>query len=309
MKKKIKKIARKALGALGIQVALIPRQKKHEVVITGKVGKFNLLMNADHTIVQNIRNFPSYSANLPRLVQLVKEKYQDAGLIDVGANIGDGVALVRTQVDCPIICIEGDPEYFSLLKKNLEQFKRVLALNNFLGENESNASVETFKSDGTLRIQDKGNNDGQTGDSVAITTIDSLSSTYEQAFSKIKVLKIDTDGYDLKIIRGSKEFIKKNKPALFFEYDRVYLDALNEDGLSIYSFLKDLGYSSILFYDNYGRFLISVSIEQIKEIEQLDAYIAGKTGAFPYYDLCVFHKDDSDIAQQLIDKEVSINNR
>lgn len=303
-----KKIIHRALRLFGIQVSIIPRQVRHKDIILGKVGDFNLLMNADHSIVRTIALYPSYCANLPRLAQIVKEKYQDMSLIDVGANIGDGIALIRTKVHCPIVCIEGDRGYFELLQKNIEQFKDVSIFNEFLGEKESNVSVEIIKDAGTLRIQDtEYTAEKASGDVLAITTLDSLARTQQQRFSSAKILKIDTDGYDLKIIRGAKEFIKKNKPVLFFEYDRVYLDEVNDDGLSIFNFFKEAGYHSILFYDNYGRFLVSTSIEQLAEIEQLDAYISGKKGHFQYYDLCVFHKEDTDIAQRLIEAEVSIN--
>lgn len=308
MLKIIKIIARRFFHFFGIRVSLIPKQERHEDIIKGKVGNFKIFMNADHAIVKNIAQHPSYCANLPRLTQTVIAKYRNMSLVDVGANIGDSVALIRTQVYCPIICIEGDLEYFSLLKKNLKQFKDVLALNDYLGEKDSLIDAETNKRDGTLRIQGTEPVIGNT-DTLAIKTLDSIVQTHQQKFAHAKVLKIDTDGYDLKIIRGSVDFLRQNKPVLFFEYDRAFLDTLNDDGLSIFETLGKIGYQSILFYDNYGRFLISLDIEQIKKVEQLDAYISKREGSFPYYDLCIFHKDDENIARNLISTEMIINKK
>lgn len=308
MKDIAKKIIQKFFNLFGIQISLLPKPPRHEDVITGKVGNFELMMNADHTIIENIAHYPSYCANLPRLAQYVIKKYPEMNIIDIGANIGDGVALVRTQIHCPIICIEGDPEYFALLQKNLQQFRETDAFNVFLGEKESHMRVGTAKQGGTLQIK----NPDQTsttanGAALEIMTLDSLAQTQQQKFSRAKILKIDTDGYDLKIIRGSINFLKQNKPVIFFEYDRSYLDAVNDDGLSIFNAIKELNYHSILFYDNYGRFLISTTLDQTEKIAQLDAYISQKKGAFPYYDLCVFHKTDDDIACQLINAELALN--
>lgn len=308
MKDIAKKMVQKFFNFFGVQISLIPKPKKHHKIITGKVGNYNILMNADHTIVKYRDQYPSYSVNLPRLAQYVIKKYPEMSIIDVGANIGDGVALVRTQVHCPIICIEGDPEYFALLKKNLHQFKETDAFNVFLGEKESRARIKTAKQGGTLQIKNPDQISATANGAVLeMTTIDSLAQAQQQKFSCAKILKIDTDGYDLKIIRGSIDLLKRNKPILFFEYDRSYLDALSDKGLSIFNSLKELGYQSALFYDNFGRFLISTNLEELKKITQLDAYISGRKGAFPYYDLCVFHKTDNDIADQLINAEIAIN--
>lgn len=308
MGKIIKNLIQRIFNFFGFQISYLPRPRRHDEIITGRVGDFDLLMNADHTIVEYRAQYPSYSANLPRLAQYVIKKYPEMSIIDAGANIGDSVALVRTQVYCPIICIEGDPEYFSLLEKNLQQFKEADAFNVFLGEKESHTRVETAKRGGTLQIQDSSQTSMEINDTVLkITTIDSLAQKQQQKFSNIKILKIDTDGYDLKIIRGSIHLLKQSKPVLFFEYDRSYLDALNDKDLSIFNALKELGYDSALFYDNFGRFLISTSLDRLEEIAQLDAYISQKKGAFPYYDLCVFHKTDDDIARWLINAELAIN--
>ena len=304
----IKSVITRFLRSFGYQLSHVVIVPRHEDIITGRVGKFDLLMNADHPIVGTIATYPSYSANLSRVVRYIQRKYPEMILIDVGANIGDGAALVRSETICPIVCIEGDPEYCALLKRNVERFSNVMVLNVFLGEKDGTVEAEIMKAEGTLRMQNAlTTQTGTVANLVRTTTLDSVAQAHHAWFASAKVLKVDTDGYDLKIIRGAVEWIQANHPVLFFEYDRVYLDAVGEDGLSTLDSLARLNYDTIVFYDAFGRFVMASRLEYAEVIQQLDAYITERKGAFPYYDLCVFHRDDEDIARALIDAELSIN--
>ncbi len=47
-------------------------------------------------------------------------KYPDLTFIDIGANVGDTVVLLRALgAGSPILCIEGDDRFFAILSKNL----------------------------------------------------------------------------------------------------------------------------------------------------------------------------------------------
>jgi hypothetical protein len=47
------------------------------------------------------------------LVALTQAKYPNLTMIDVGANVGDFIAIVRWHVDAPILCVEGEDHFFS----------------------------------------------------------------------------------------------------------------------------------------------------------------------------------------------------
>jgi FkbM family methyltransferase len=55
-------------------------------------------------------------------------------MIDIGANVGDSVAIVREQSDYPILCIEGNETYFQILEENLRRgaYASVMAVNVFV---------------------------------------------------------------------------------------------------------------------------------------------------------------------------------
>ena len=45
-------------------------------------------------------------------------------------------------------------------------------------------------------------------------------------------------------------------------------------------------------------------IEDTESIKQLYAYISKREGAFEYYDLCIFHKNDAGLLRDVINSEM-----
>ena len=49
---------------------------------------------------------------------------------------------------------------------------------------------------------------------------------------RVKLLKVDTEGFEARILRGSQNVLKIGRPIVIFEYNRETLSPLGEDGLS-----------------------------------------------------------------------------
>jgi FkbM family methyltransferase len=263
-----------------------------------KIGNIELKMPSDHTLPFVLNTFPIYSRNLPRIVSDIRKKYNHLSIIDIGANIGDTVALILEVCDnISFYCIEGDSNYLSYLKKNISHIPNINVIETFLSDNNNEINGDIIIKDGTARII---NNNSE--NHVNFQTLDNLFSKNVFDYSA-KILKIDTDGFDMKIIRGGLKFIHEVKPIIFFEYDREYLDANNDDGISTIEELNQIGYKYAMFYDNYGRLLVCVNLNDIEIIKQLDLYIKGKKGAFEYFDICLFHEEDLDLYKTIKEKE------
>lgn len=283
-----------------------------DFVFRGRLKKihvwgFELLSNYEHALPRYLRDNPSYAANLLRVLLSVKKKYATFTIVDVGANIGDTVALIRSKLDLPIVCVEGDDGYFEILTKNMLQFKDVQTLQTFLGEKKELVPVVKQAKGGTLSFVKAPKLGSRSDSSVSIDTLDAISEKYPNLFSNVKVIKIDTDGYDLKVLRGGMGFIKKTMPIIFFEYDRFFLTRAGENGLSVFDDLAKLGYGRAAFFDNSGRLLLSTDVNNREVIEQLYSYTHQKKGAFPFFDVCVYSENDDDIALALVRSEVKRN--
>jgi FkbM family methyltransferase len=222
-------------------------------------------------------------------------------LIDVGANVGDTVALSRSVSHFPIVCIEGDSYYFNILKKNLAQFEDVKAFNFFLGDENKKIPGKKESELGTLKIVTGEKND--LTNTIELITLDNFF-TMNPGFKSAKMLKIDTDGFDLRILRGGKNYLADTKPVLFFEYDRILFEEAGEDGVNTLNILESIGYETAVFYDNYGRLILSAELKDKELISQLHHYIYGKKSAFPYYDIALFHLQDKELGRAFIKEEM-----
>lgn len=276
------------------------RSKKNQPLRkTVKVGNYSLVANYEHPIEEYLSQFKYYSRNFARIAKYIEEKYSVYQIIDVGANIGDSVALLRSaKVDQFVHMIEGDPTYFNLLEANLPLFTHVKAYQTFLGEETKEENILIDNSRGTANIST-----GSGQNTINIVQLDEL--VKKNKIQNIKLLKTDTDGFDFKILRGSFEIIQRDRPVLFFEYDSVFLEQQNDNGLAIFEDFKKFGYRTMLYYDNFGKFILSVTLNDNELLAQLFAYIKRKESAFPYYDVVVFHESDEELAQEVIKKELA----
>lgn len=311
MKKTIKKIIKKGFQNLGLELRHathtpasekpIAQQKRKKI----QVGNFELMANEAHTIDRHLKRHVEYSRNLPRIARFLSEKWTNFGIIDIGANIGDTVALLRSEgVDNTIYCVEPVSGYFDLLMHNAQQFSNLKLFNFWLNEF-SNKAVDDSKNR-PLSIEIKNGTARQitNGKTTQLETMTLDELIDNQLIANIKLLKIDTDGYDFKIIRGGMNFIKQQKPVLFFEYDAVYLADNKEDGWATLALLRDVAhYEQALYYDNFGRFLCSFSLKNERLAKQLFRYMQANKGAFPYFDVCLFHENDTDLAEKIIQEE------
>jgi len=206
--------------------------------------------------------------------------------------------MVRQLSHYPVLCIEGDEYFFSLLEKNLASQKDVELVHAFVGESNEEVRGEFRNKSGTGNVVRR-------PDRARVFKFSSLSDILKRypAFSGPKLVKIDTDGFDLKILRGAADILRSAKPILFFEYDPFFLSQQGDDGVSIFPFLRDLGYERILFYDNFGDFMFSARLDNDGLFEEVHSYFSGRGGE-SYCDLCVFHQEDSDLALRIRDEEL-----
>lgn len=273
--------------------------KTRNPIIKVQIGKFLIKVPFSHQLPFILQDFPCYSTNLPRIAKLVHEKYDDLHFIDIGANVGDSVALLRTEDEFPILCIEGDQYFYKILEENLVEFSDVFSVNSYVGEEDYVISAVSVELGGTAHISQNDKAD-------SIIHFERLMTILEKypKFLSSKMLKVDTDGFDNKILRGSIDFLKISKPVIFFEYDPFFLSQQNDDGLSIFDELSKVGYQNLLIYENNGELLISADINNKLLLQEIHHFYSGRK-SFRYCDICLFHNDDSDLFSVVRQSELS----
>jgi len=258
-----------------------------DVNVEFKYHKYSLQIPFSHDLPLNMKMFPTYNVNLGKITKIVHQKYADLKVIDVGANIGDSVAVMHHESVVPILCIEGNPKFLKLLEQNAKQFKDIEIEASFVGE--KSVKVNPQNNLGTAFLEES--NDG-----IMVHTMQEVISKHPK-FATAKLLKIDTDGFDNIIIRASKELLSNAKPIIFFEYDPFYLAKQNEKGIDIFDFLEELNYTSAIVFDNFGFYLTTVSLSNKNLLKDLHHYF-NRNGSI-YMDICVVHKDDVDLLERI----------
>jgi FkbM family methyltransferase len=252
---------------------------------------FKLDLPNDHWLPQIRNQLPDYGENIGRLAAAVEGKYPGRGFIDVGANVGDTAAIVRAHSNLPILCIEGSEFFYELLKENIRQLKGEIELECTLvdsasAERKGSLSVEY----GTASFQTDSNDSA----SRRFARLDSILARHPR-FQSSKILKIDTDGMDGRILAGALEWISVARPVLFWEHDIGRDAAAGGPGLDIFERLLEIGYRTGVVFDNTGEFIQAVSLDARQQLADLSDYLPGGEQFYGYCDVCAFHEEDLDL--------------
>ncbi len=284
-----------------LEFGLDIRRVKKDILLSGKpfnyvVGNYTLLLPANHALPKMQQRSPVYGHMLTRLAAALQRKYKAFVVIDIGANVGDSTAFIKSGADVPIFCVEGYAPYLEYLMRNAIQWSDVEIIHTFMSDAKGVVRADIEENQGTIRLVDTGR-----GVQVSVTTLDEFATEHAKAKSATLV-KIDTDGYDMRVLRGGMHFIKTHTPTLFFEYQKAYWSHAN-DGLTILKKLRAVDYRDILFYDCFGELLLATTLDDRNVIDALDDYVTRGEPAIAYYDVCVFHKKESALAHQFITNE------
>jgi FkbM family methyltransferase len=163
-------------------------------------------------------------------------------VIEVGANIGAHTLLMAKMVGPGGFVYAFEPTEFALLKlrKNLSLNP---ALNNVKvvdclvsNSSETAAAKVIINSDWSL--------DGVQRPEVLINkkivTIDEF--VHENKIARLDFLKVDVDGYDLKVLQGAKDTINSFKPIIFCELCEYVLNQRGDSVNGIFEYLFGMGY-------------------------------------------------------------------
>lgn len=266
-----------------------------------KVGKKNIYINASSDIPIIQSKYRYYDTALPRICKFINDKKGSLTLIDVGANVGDTVSLITDEVTGKFLCIEPFEKYFQLLLMNTENMQNVVCEKVLLSEEEDIVNVSLVQDAGTAYVSEQATGDANT--QYLATTVDKLVEKH-QDFWQTNILKVDTDGYDYKIIRGSRKLLSESKAVIYFEFSPHHLINLGENPTSIFEYLLELGYSNALIYDGFGYPFFKLNISDLATIEQFVNY-ARIIKRYFYYDVLVFNEMDRDIFELFYQEEIN----
>lgn len=184
--------------------------------------KFYVYRN-DTIIGQSIRLYGEYTQIE---LDLLKHFCDEHTIVyDIGANIGYhsvGFASMAKHV----YCFEPNDKHYKLLGMNTKHLSNVTLLKKAIGDYVGKTHISDFDTNvpgnyGEAMCLDK-------GIETDISTIDSLN------LPKPDIIKMDTEGFEYKVLSGGIQTLTKHKPIIFFEsHNVVELDLIFDmlDGL------------------------------------------------------------------------------
>ncbi len=238
---------------------------------------------------------PLYDAVLPRLARAVRAARGALVMIDAGANVGAVTSRVSRETAGHFFCIEANPRFKASLTHNLAQVPGSRARFAALTDEKRTAIVSHNYSDGNSSIESsKG-----AGETLEFLTLDEALAS-EPDYRAANLVKIDTEGFELKILRGAARLLTEQRPVLFFEFypDCIRREAGDPDGL--FELLRRHGYDFFIFYDNTGNLLAAVDGGQTEQLRSLRRYCELRNS---YFDVAAFHAGDARLGRDFYGAE------
>jgi FkbM family methyltransferase len=195
---------------------------------------------------------------LADLGRLTKEQRLKT-LFDVGANTGQtAVQLARTFPGAAIYSFEPFPDSFASLQKTAKSFPQIQCLNLALGEKREakklfvNLNSETnslLKNSASGMVIDPTLMRPQGSTDIRVDTLDLFCE--EHSIRNIDLLKLDTQGYELQVLRGA--VMKLARKEIQFIFAEVLFHSLYENQAffhEVYGWLLSAGYSFLGLYNS-----------------------------------------------------------
>lgn len=188
------------------------------------------IKEASNALVKGIEN--TMLCNSITLLRKRRENLDDITILDVGANFGY-LSLVWSQTVCKrgkVIAFEPSIDVFKSLSKSVEvnNVGNIVKLVNVAVGNE-NKSVQLFLNDSTSNVIPE--NENQQSDTVQMIRIDDYINEND---IKCDLIKIDVDGIEYDILKGSIHTLKK--------YNPIYIVETNND-IRIIDFFRENNYT------------------------------------------------------------------
>jgi FkbM family methyltransferase len=208
-------------------------------------------------------------------------------VVDVGANVGDSALQILDATDARVVCVEADEYYLDFLRINVGAEPCCRIEPALLTPDEAaTARVSPVRRGGTTRFV----SDEPAGELARVTPT-ALRARHPWT-ERLRLLKSDTDGYDVVLVPALARAFGDLAPVLFFEYDPRLSRLAGNEPAEVWAELQELGYAHVAVWDNGGLPLgrMPISVAAAASVV-LDAPAAARVKA--YWDVAVVHAEDA----------------
>lgn len=225
-----------------------------------------------------------------KLLPMLADPHRD--FLDVGANLGvySICALGRFR---KVIAVEAHPGMVAGLRRMLEPDNQVLpvALSDNVGE--TTLHIPTLQgrdvvTRSSLRQDVNPGFDLRTV-TVPTTTIDTLN------LDRVGLIKIDVEGHELAVLRGSTETMKRSKPTCIVETAERH----NVGGVAqTFAFFESMGYGGHFLHRGALRDGEEFDVKQFQRVEDRKA-VGGRRSADYVNNFVFIHRDNDNLLKRV----------
>lgn len=232
----------------------------------------------------------AYLRNLVELGRSLAASEGSVCVLDIGANVGDTALVVLDQAPGSAVCVEPDPMWHGYLATN------VGAMPNVAVEHSVLVGPATEQVMGlAIRRHPVGSSiveRTEAGQGLATITTTALLEKFPQ-LGDVRLVKSDTDGYDITLVDAVTVTFAASRPVVFFELDPRPTHLVMPEVViaDLWDKLVERGYERAVVWDNGGSLLGDWPVAEMAERSAvLDLSIQER--GYGYWDVAVAHKDD-----------------
>lgn len=197
------------------------------------------------------------------LVILEKFLDKDSVFLDVGANIGT-ITVPMAKISKEVLAFEPVAENLALLEENLKlnNVSNVTVFPIALGSEHGSVQLEAQDAAdaGTYSIRGEGD--------IPLVPLDSIPCSPT-------LIKMDVEGYEIDVLKGARETIKKHRPVIFFEINLKETRKRHDWWLTaVESEIKSHGYSIYLPTETTQKRVRSIAWSMFTQAPK--AFLTGK---------------------------------
>jgi len=263
----------------------------------------SMRMPAEHPLSATLHHIPQYNRPLAMAIKAIASSSSgdpNLTVVDVGANIGETVAVIEQLVpDVSFLCIEADEDIARICRFNHRGNPRVQIEQCYIGENAG--SLVMLQDDGranpTTKLIDQANFD-ESSNYGRLVRLDTVAGPFAAAHHGLSLIKVDTEGYDFSVLRSGATLIERYRPAIYFEWFPDLLTDLQEQVWSGFDYLEGLGYLHFVFFSSQGDYYCHLSRPDHFVLKSL-ASTASQNKSLLYFD--VFASTEAAVCQRLVE--------
>lgn len=189
------------------------------------------------------------------LVEIVERLPRNGVVCEVGSNIGASLlTMAATRDDLEFICFEPSPRFVPYLRRNVERnglAGRVTIEPQLVGPEGREWKLTSNTSTGSVSA---GGYDGHIPLSSRTFRSVSLDCYFGDAHPP-SLIKVDTDGFELKVLVSARRILKEARPDLFVEYAPTLLERIGDGSDALRNLLLWAGYSQVDIYSSDGSLI------------------------------------------------------